>query len=270
MTAGQLATATGLPRERIAPELSKLVRTAELVKADRGYKTPASKASPPASSATPTATPNGHPPRRSRQVPGEDRAPPRARRRAPHPHLIDRAPRPPSPVDHGNDMSPVDADACAPSAGDGSVAGASPTGSERLTTRRPSTVRGDSDSAARDDHDHPAAWSHLAGRRTRSQALSFDRRSTAGQFGESGLVSRLRAFGHAADSTPVVFECAELMWVSGDGGDQELPGTSLQPAAWAEGRRRCRRTVLQRSAVRRPRAPRGCGELRGRALGAGG
>lgn len=59
MTAGQLATATGLPRERIAPELSKLVKTGELVKADRGYKTPASK-----------ATPNGTP-RRSRQVPGE-------------------------------------------------------------------------------------------------------------------------------------------------------------------------------------------------------
>jgi hypothetical protein len=62
MTAGQLATVTGLPRERIAPELSKLVKTGELVKAHRGYKTPASKASPPASSATPTATPNGNPP----------------------------------------------------------------------------------------------------------------------------------------------------------------------------------------------------------------
>jgi hypothetical protein len=62
MTAGQLATVTGLPRERLAPELSKLVKTGELVKAHRGYKTPASKASPPASSATPTATPNGNPP----------------------------------------------------------------------------------------------------------------------------------------------------------------------------------------------------------------
>jgi hypothetical protein len=62
MTAGQLATATGLPRERIAPELSKLVKTVELVKADRGYKTPASKASPPASSATPTATTQRQPP----------------------------------------------------------------------------------------------------------------------------------------------------------------------------------------------------------------
>jgi hypothetical protein len=44
MTAGQLATVTGLPRERIAPELSKLVKTGELVKADRGYKTPTSEA----------------------------------------------------------------------------------------------------------------------------------------------------------------------------------------------------------------------------------
>jgi len=62
MTAGQLATATGLPRERIAPELSKLVKTGDLVKADRGYKAPTSEASAPASSATSTATPNGNPP----------------------------------------------------------------------------------------------------------------------------------------------------------------------------------------------------------------
>lgn len=32
MTAGQLATATGLPRERVATELSKLVKTGDLVK----------------------------------------------------------------------------------------------------------------------------------------------------------------------------------------------------------------------------------------------
>ena len=67
MTAGQLATATGLPRERIAPELSKLVKTGDLVKADRGYKAPASEASASASSATSTATPNGN---------GADRDPP--------------------------------------------------------------------------------------------------------------------------------------------------------------------------------------------------
>jgi hypothetical protein len=60
MTAGQLATATGLPRERIAPELSKLVKTGSLVKADRGYKAPTSDPSAPASSATSTATPNGN------------------------------------------------------------------------------------------------------------------------------------------------------------------------------------------------------------------
>jgi biotin operon repressor len=54
MTAGQLAEATGLSRETIAPELSKLVKTGELLKADRGYKTAA-----PASSTTSTATANG-------------------------------------------------------------------------------------------------------------------------------------------------------------------------------------------------------------------
>jgi predicted transcriptional regulator len=40
MTAGQLAAATGLRRETIAPELTKLVKVGELVKADRGYKIP--------------------------------------------------------------------------------------------------------------------------------------------------------------------------------------------------------------------------------------
>ena len=54
MTAGQLAEATGLRRGTIAPELSKLVKTGNLVKADRGYKTAA-----PASSSTSTATANG-------------------------------------------------------------------------------------------------------------------------------------------------------------------------------------------------------------------
>jgi DNA-binding transcriptional ArsR family regulator len=60
MTAGQLATATGLPRERIAPELSKLVKTGDLVKADRGYKAPASEALASGNSATSTVTPNGN------------------------------------------------------------------------------------------------------------------------------------------------------------------------------------------------------------------
>ncbi len=40
MTAGELAAATGLRRETIAPELTKLVKAGEVVKADRGYKTP--------------------------------------------------------------------------------------------------------------------------------------------------------------------------------------------------------------------------------------
>ena len=40
MTAGEIAAATGLRRETIAPELTKLVKAGELVKADRGYRTP--------------------------------------------------------------------------------------------------------------------------------------------------------------------------------------------------------------------------------------
>ena len=40
MPAGELAAATGLRRETIAPELTKLVKVGELVKADRGYKIP--------------------------------------------------------------------------------------------------------------------------------------------------------------------------------------------------------------------------------------
>jgi hypothetical protein len=61
MTAGQLAAVTGLRRERIAPQLSKLVKTGELVKASRGYKPPATEASAPASSATSTAMLDGNP-----------------------------------------------------------------------------------------------------------------------------------------------------------------------------------------------------------------
>jgi len=52
MTAGELAVATGLRRETIAPELSKLVKTGALIKAERGYKTPpidGARATPPAS-----------------------------------------------------------------------------------------------------------------------------------------------------------------------------------------------------------------------------
>ena len=39
MTAGELAAATGLRREMIAPELTKLVKAGKLLKADRGYRT---------------------------------------------------------------------------------------------------------------------------------------------------------------------------------------------------------------------------------------
>jgi putative SOS response-associated peptidase YedK len=48
MTAGHLAAATGLRRETTAPELSKLVRTGQLCKADRDYKTAANVAPLPA------------------------------------------------------------------------------------------------------------------------------------------------------------------------------------------------------------------------------
>jgi hypothetical protein len=59
MTAGELAAASGLRRQTIAPELSKLVKTGELVKADRGYRTPTSETSSrPAS--TSSAAPNGN------------------------------------------------------------------------------------------------------------------------------------------------------------------------------------------------------------------
>jgi hypothetical protein len=54
MTARELAGTTGLRRETIAPELSKLVKTGELIKAERGYKTPSTdgaRTTPPSSAA---------------------------------------------------------------------------------------------------------------------------------------------------------------------------------------------------------------------------
>jgi hypothetical protein len=59
MTARELAAATGLRRETIAPELSRLVKTGELVKADRGYVLSTNDASTPAGSTSSTAAPNG-------------------------------------------------------------------------------------------------------------------------------------------------------------------------------------------------------------------
>jgi hypothetical protein len=51
--------------------------------------------------------------------------------------------------------------------------------------------------------------------------------------------------------------------VRGADGDQGVPGTSLQPAGLVVGRRGRPRGAPLRSAVQRPRAPRGCGQLRG-------
>lgn len=198
MTAGQLATATGLPRERIAPELSKLVKTGELVKADRGYKTtPASKASPPASSATPTATPNGNP----RAAADKSRRGPRSAASS-TPRYAPAPDRPRAAAT--DDVSPGACKAFEP-VGEASatdhIARTRRTGVDvderhvvavvdrrglvllvdlRWEGPRPSAVRGDSGSAAPAMTTIIAAWSHLAGRRTRSQALSFDRRSISG------------------------------------------------------------------------------------------
>ncbi len=44
-TAGEVAAATGLPRGTVSTTLSKLARSGELVKADRGYALPSSAAS---------------------------------------------------------------------------------------------------------------------------------------------------------------------------------------------------------------------------------
>jgi DNA-binding GntR family transcriptional regulator len=51
MTAGEIATATGLGRATISTTLSKLAKTGEVTKADRGYLVPKSDASPSADGA---------------------------------------------------------------------------------------------------------------------------------------------------------------------------------------------------------------------------
>lgn len=60
MTAGEVAAATGVRRQTIASELSKLVKTGEFVKADRGYTTAASENSSRAASTTSTEALNGN------------------------------------------------------------------------------------------------------------------------------------------------------------------------------------------------------------------
>jgi DNA-binding IclR family transcriptional regulator len=53
MTAGEVASATGLGRASVSTTLSKLAKSGEVTKADRGYKLatgPAADATPPPSS----------------------------------------------------------------------------------------------------------------------------------------------------------------------------------------------------------------------------
>ena len=66
MTAGDIAKATGRGRGSVSTTLSNLLAAGQVLKAARGYKTPASDASAPASSTPSTATPTGN---------GADRAP---------------------------------------------------------------------------------------------------------------------------------------------------------------------------------------------------
>ena len=83
MTAGELAAATGLRREKIAPELTKLVEAGELVKADRGYRTPARRRDGDNRGCCEWRQRC----RSAREVAGHDRARSRAGCRASHPRL---------------------------------------------------------------------------------------------------------------------------------------------------------------------------------------
>jgi DNA-binding transcriptional ArsR family regulator len=56
LTAGEVATATGLARPTISTTLSKLSKTGEVVKAERGYRLPSTDGGT-ASASVPTATP---------------------------------------------------------------------------------------------------------------------------------------------------------------------------------------------------------------------
>jgi biotin operon repressor len=56
LTAGQVAKETGLARGTVSTTLSKLSKTGEVIKADRGYRLPSTQGAPP-NAAEPTATP---------------------------------------------------------------------------------------------------------------------------------------------------------------------------------------------------------------------
>ena len=77
---------------------------------------------------------------------------------------------------------------------------------------------------------------------TACKALSFDRRSTPClrvwlDTSVTVVWSAGWQRGHAAGSAPVIAKRAEFMWVSGDGGDQGVPGTSLRSGVSAVGSR---------------------------------
>ena len=82
----------------------------------------------------------------------------------------------------------------------------------------------------------------------------------AGHLGDSGLVSRMAAFGHAAGSSSPRRRARRATPSSGDGGDRGRRGRWLRPSLSAGGSRGRLRAVVQRSAVRRPRALRGRGD----------
>ena len=56
LTAGEVAKATGLARGTVSTTLSKLSKTGEVIKADRGYRPPSTQGAA-ANAAEPTATP---------------------------------------------------------------------------------------------------------------------------------------------------------------------------------------------------------------------
>jgi DNA-binding IclR family transcriptional regulator len=61
LTAGQIATATGLARPTVSTTLSRLAKSGEVTKADRGYQLPAGPADTPSTPrpAIPTTSPPG-------------------------------------------------------------------------------------------------------------------------------------------------------------------------------------------------------------------
>ena len=88
-------------------------------------------------------------------------------------------------------------------------------------------------------------------------------------FGDSGLVTRTAAFGHGLaalrDCQGRGMDVSQQRWRRSGG-----PGTSLQPARWSYAAVVVLEQPRSDQTLERPRAPQGCGERRGLALGAGG